>query len=1742
MNIVTDINVQKEVSCRVTNSVFKYLESKGYNCDSITDGLPYPYSREYLSDPLNWVTYEIRETICRRAAELTNDDAVMFKVGLSIPIFNTLGGVESVARKLTGPKMVYRLLPKYARLLDRVFTFKTTITGKNTATIEMRTEEPEYNPSKDSCYFAQGILAAVPTLWGLPPAEIHEKKCMYMTLPGTAKEGVQYQAETCVYEVNWQPLPSWFQRFRDNVIGRIRMIPGVTNFKELEQSLRNIDQKNIELTARNSQLAIVREIAMGVGKVRTIDEALTLAVEQAREIEGIRFVLVQSLDESGEYITTPYYSKIRPHSNAMNPLKALGIDPEKLLGKNPTSNKLRLEVSKIKIAQDYLNNPQVIVMPSLADLLDGIWPRALCNAIQTILKVKKLVMVPLLAENKLWGNILYFLTQDVPIDILEMIGTHCGLALNNIINLNSLVSRNTELIARNKQLAAVREIALGVDKVRTIDEALSFAVEQAKEIEGIRFVLVQKLDEAKEFVITPYYSKIRPQNRFMVDAIKALGFDPDKELGKNPTSNKLRFRFSKLKAAQDYVRNPRVMVFPSIAELLDGILPRTLCNGIQKILGVKKLVVVPIIVEGESWGSLLFFLTQDVPIDILEMIGAHCGLAVRNIGYIEALAAEAVRKRILIDESLDGIVILDDNAAVVEANQRFAEMLGYSPEEVRKLHTWDWDIKWKPETLLEMGRTVGSGSEGLHIETQHRRKDGTLFDVDISVNGAVCDGQKLIFCVCRDVTERKKVEEALQKEQTFLSNVLSSIQDSITVLDNKLNIISANKALEKQFAHGMPFIGKKCYEAFHNRSEPCEACPTMQTLETGKAANQVVPRHSPDGMITGWSELHTFPIFDTQKGEITGIIEYGRDITERRRMVDALQESEEKFRNLFEHAKDMIVLVDTETGIILDINTAGCNLLGLPKEKIIGRNQSELHPPELADNYKKLFRSHVQKGGFENDNVLVQVADGRQIPMDVSASVVKLVNKTVIQGVFRDVTERVKMERALKESEEKFSKAFHNLPEQVTIARVKDNTFVDVNESFCRYNGYTREEVIGRKREELNLLIGPSQRDQIAKMVKERGRFKNIELECKDKSGETRTLLFSTDLINLGGEPCQLTIANDITERKQIEQALKESEEKFSKAFHASPEAIALITAKDEKYIDINDSYTKMTGYSREELIGNNAFSINLWVSDENHNKMHKMMREQGRIYNEEFDYRTKSGEIRTRLFSLEPITINGEPCTIGVSTDITERRRIVEALRESEDRYRTIFKSANDVLILMDNKGKIIDVNDRITDIGGYNREELIGKNIRSLSNMMTKKSLLIIVGNFLKRMAGLEVLFYDVEMIKKNGEHLIIQINAIAVHKEGKIIGDLAVLRDVTEIRQAEKNLKLQKDLIDRILATIPNAVLLLNRNLNVIIANQTFYNLFKLKKNQVESKPFDELIISPDLDQAIKKVLGSKEEKTNIEFRYHIGSSEKMLFVNIFTMEEEYLLLVINDVTEEREKQERLYLTDRLVSVGEMAAGVAHEINNPLTSVIGLSSMLTKQDVPNDVKEDLHAIYSEAQRCASIVKNLLTFARKHVSKKEPLHIEGIIADVLKLRAYEHRVNNIIVETAFPPDLPEVFADYFEIQQVFINIILNAEAAMIDAHGRGTLKISAKATNNHVTISFADDGPGISKENMRSIFNPFFTTKEVGKGTGLGLSICYGIVASHGGKIYAKSEFGKGATFVVELPTRGKSNRLNA
>ena len=238
------------------------------------------------------------------------------------------------------------------------------------------------------------------------------------------------------------------------------------------------------------------------------------------------------------------------------------------------------------------------------------------------------------------------------------------------------------------------------------------------------------------------------------------------------------------------------------------------------------------------------------------------------------------------------------------------------------------------------------------------------------------------------------------------------------------------------------------------------------------------------------------------------------------------------------------------------------------------------------------------------------------------------------------------------------------------------------------------------------------------------------------------------------------------------------------------------------------------------------------------------------------------------------------------------------------------------------------------------------------------------------------------------------------------------------------------------------------------------------------------------------------------------------------------------VARDITERKKMEEQLIMQDRLASIGQLTSGLAHELNNPLTGVISFSALLLQRELPEDIRQDVKIINEEAQRTANIVKNLLTFARKQPQEKQPTNINECIQKVLELRAYEQKVNNIQVNVRFDPDLPLIMGNSSQLQQVFFNIVINAEFFMLEAHGKGTLTVTTEKAGNSVRALFADDGPGISKENMRHLFTPFFTTKEVGKGTGLSLSICLGIITEHGGRIWAESEPGKGTTFILELP----------
>jgi len=238
------------------------------------------------------------------------------------------------------------------------------------------------------------------------------------------------------------------------------------------------------------------------------------------------------------------------------------------------------------------------------------------------------------------------------------------------------------------------------------------------------------------------------------------------------------------------------------------------------------------------------------------------------------------------------------------------------------------------------------------------------------------------------------------------------------------------------------------------------------------------------------------------------------------------------------------------------------------------------------------------------------------------------------------------------------------------------------------------------------------------------------------------------------------------------------------------------------------------------------------------------------------------------------------------------------------------------------------------------------------------------------------------------------------------------------------------------------------------------------------------------------------------------------------------------------ETRDIYHQLLQAEKMAALGQTVSGVAHELNNPLATILTWAERLSqKTTLEPAVRRGLEIILSESERAARIVRNLLTFARKRQTTRAMVDINQVVRETLALRAYEQRVTNIIVIDALAAGLPNVFADAHQVQQVLLNLTINAEQAMLSANGRGVLVVRTwhDAERECVILEINDDGPGIAEDVQAKIFDPFFTTKEVGKGTGLGLTVAYAIVNEHGGRIRLESRPSAGASFFVELPVSG-------
>jgi signal transduction histidine kinase/CheY-like chemotaxis protein len=468
---------------------------------------------------------------------------------------------------------------------------------------------------------------------------------------------------------------------------------------------------------------------------------------------------------------------------------------------------------------------------------------------------------------------------------------------------------------------------------------------------------------------------------------------------------------------------------------------------------------------------------------------------------------------------------------------------------------------------------------------------------------------------------------------------------------------------------------------------------------------------------------------------------------------------------------------------------------------------------------------------------------------------------------------------------------------------------------------------------------------------------------------------------------------------------------------------------------------------------------------------------------------------------------------------------------------FHAVFDSSSEALVLLDAGGIIMRVNRRSSEMLHAKGEDLFGS---SFAPLLSRPPL-----QEFQRLCQLALSSADQAAV--DGElstGFPVHLNFRASLADGTLL--LLCVEEGTLAQRAEaKWLQVEAELLS-VLDSLQAGVVLVNLAGRLRYSNARFSQYFGLDRGRLQT-----LETFSDLEALLAPRLRNSEGfaepwKGFVAGRDQSGHDELEMLRPTRRVLERFARPVLDgdglrvgwlelyyDVTGERQIQSKLLQTEKMAAVGQLVSGIAHELNNPLTSIMGYAQLLLGHGLNAAQFSEAGKVFHEAERARRIVKNLLYFARENEPERMRVDLNEIVERTLALRSYELKVEDILIERDLAPDLPETMADPYQLQQVVLNLLVNAEHALLQDRGKGRVRVSTRlAEGNRIAIEVADDGPGISREIMSRIFDPFFTTKPAGLGTGLGLSIVYGIVKQHDGEVTVENQPGGGARFIVELP----------
>lgn len=760
-----------------------------------------------------------------------------------------------------------------------------------------------------------------------------------------------------------------------------------------------------------------------------------------------------------------------------------------------------------------------------------------------------------------------------------------------------------------------------------------------------------------------------------------------------------------------------------------------------------------------------------------------------------------------------------------------------------------------------------------------------------------------------------------------------------------------------------------------------------------------------------------------------------------------------------------------------------------------------------------------------------------------------------------------------REFEEKFQAIFDNSPYSIAFNAL-DGTYLDANKAFLSRWGISREEALARSVQDL-ATVDNDERLRFIQMLERDGTFSNMETKISKPDGGVGYVLFSASLVSLGGLTSVLSTAVDVTSLKEAEQNVKRWRQKFDLTTAAAKLTFYEYDV-DNDVLTWSGSMLDVLGYDPQEMRG----GLDVWTAllhPEDVDRATALFEEalsQRKRYIIEYRLRRKDGSYADvfeygQMFAKTP---DSPRRVLGIIQDVSEAKRTEKALMQSEEKYRAIFNNAPIGIFRTSYAGRFLEANPTLARMLGYRDRDELRSSVESLDTDIyphphTRRDMLeslLVSPDGIRR---------DIEFKRKDGSPFYAVINAsLQFDESGRPAYLDGTIEDITTRKAAEDSLRQSEEKFASIFRLSPDAIVLFGLDTQRIQdVNDAFVALFGFSREEVLGKTTLELGLykTPALRDRLYELMHENQIIRDFELTAHGKDGEEircLLSCQVIGINGRSLVFaVIRDLREMKRMQQLMIQTEKMQSLGGLAAGMAHEINNPLGIIVqGVQNVTRRLDpllepnieVAKRHELDLHrlgmfleernifrylqGIRDAGERAAAIVSNMLSFSRNSERTFSSNDLSAIASKAFELagkdfdlkKHYDFRRLNIVRE--YDPDLPLVPCVGTEIEQVLLNLVRNAAQAMARSGMENpTLTVRTKKMRDWAVIEVEDNGPGIPKDDLSRVFEPFYTTKKIGEGTGLGLSVSYFIITNnHHGHLTASSREGRGTKFVISLP----------